>query len=73
MLAVTFALPNESSDFRQRLQKQRSEVAILHTGVGQKVCQERIGPFLDAQPFELLISSGFADWPLTQWPNGCRS
>ncbi len=60
MIAVTFALPNESGDFRRRLRKQPARAAVLHTGVGRKVCQKRIGPFLDAQPFELLISSGFA-------------
>ncbi len=60
MLAVTFALPNESSDFRRRLGRRQSEIAILHTDVGRKVCQERIEPFLDSQPFEFLISSGFA-------------
>ncbi|MEJ7745078.1 MAG: inositol monophosphatase family protein [Nocardioidaceae bacterium] len=31
------------------------------------------GPGLFDLLHELLISSGFADWPLTQWPNGCRS
>lgn len=60
MFAVTFALPNESSDFRRRLGNRHPEVTILHTGVGRKVCQERIEPFLDSQPFEFLISSGFA-------------
>ncbi len=60
MFAVTFALPNESGDFLRLLGERRAQVAVLHTGVGRKVCQERIGPFLDSQPFEFLISSGFA-------------
>ena len=60
MIAVTFALPSESSDFRRLLRHQGHEVAVLHTGVGEKVCRARIDPFLDTQPFDLLISSGFA-------------
>lgn len=60
MIAVTFALPSESSDFLRLLGHQRREVAVLHTGVGEKICRARIGPFLDTRPFDLLISSGFA-------------
>ncbi len=60
MIAVTFALPNESSDFRRLLGARGAEIAILHTGVGKKTCQARLAPFLDARPFALLISSGFA-------------
>ncbi len=60
MIAVTFALPSESSDFRRLLGDRHCEVAILHTGVGEKICRGRIEPFLDSQPFEFLISSGFA-------------
>jgi adenosylhomocysteine nucleosidase len=60
MIAVTFALPSESSDFRRLLGDRHREVAILHTGVGAQVCRERIGPFLDTQRFDFLISSGFA-------------
>ena len=60
MIAVTFALPSESSDFRRLLGGRHREVAILHTGVGAKICRERIGPFLDTQRFDFLISSGFA-------------
>jgi adenosylhomocysteine nucleosidase len=63
MLAVTFALPNESSDF-VRLFKARGgrdgEVAVLYTGVGERTCRARIEPFLDSRRFDLLISSGFA-------------
>jgi adenosylhomocysteine nucleosidase len=60
MIAVTFALPNESSDFRRLLGDRHREVAILHTGVGAKICRQRIEPFLDSQRFDFLISSGFA-------------
>ena len=52
MTAVTFALPSESSDYRRLLGNRHREVAILHTGVGAEVCRQRIGPFLDSQPFD---------------------
>jgi nucleoside phosphorylase len=76
MIAVTFALPAESSDFLRRLNNQSRivrngvriirgniddrKIEILHTGVGEKVCRQRIGKFLADQQFELLISTGFA-------------
>lgn len=60
MIAVTFALPSESRDFLRLLGNQRRKVTVLHTGVGKKTCRERIVPFLETQPFALLISSGFA-------------
>jgi adenosylhomocysteine nucleosidase len=60
MIAVTFALPSESKDFLQLLGDRSREVAVLHTGVGAKICRSRLGPFLDQRPFDLLISSGFA-------------
>lgn len=60
MIAVTFALPRESSGFRRLLSSRHPEIAILHTGVGAELCRQRIGPFLDAQRFDFLISSGFA-------------
>jgi purine-nucleoside phosphorylase len=63
MLAVTFALPNESSEFVRLLDARGTrdgEVAILHTGVGEKTCRARIEPFLDSRRFDQLISSGFA-------------
>jgi adenosylhomocysteine nucleosidase len=74
--AVTFALPAESSEFLRRLRnKSRGnrngistirgiiadrEIEVLHTGVGEKVCRERLGKFLEDQQFDLLISTGFA-------------
>ena len=76
MIAVTFALPAESSEFlcrlRDRIHTERNGVRIvrgemddqmievLHTGVGEKVCRQRVGKFLQDQQFELLISTGFA-------------
>jgi nucleoside phosphorylase len=75
-VAVTFALPQESSEFLRCLRnKSRAdrtgnriirgniddhEIEVLHTGVGEKVCRERLGKFLQDQDAELLISSGFA-------------
>jgi nucleoside phosphorylase len=76
MTAVTFALPAESSDFLRHLRNQsRTDrtgirtirgtiddraVEVLHTGVGEKVCRQRVAEFLQDQQFDLLISSGFA-------------
>ena len=60
MIAVTFALPSESSDFRQLLGRRQNEIAIFHTGVGEKIGRQRIGPFLDSRPVSCVISSGFA-------------
>jgi adenosylhomocysteine nucleosidase len=75
-IAVTFALPAESSEFLRRLGNKvhtgRNRLRIvqgtigdrtmevLHTGVGEKICRERIGNFLLDQQFDLLISAGFA-------------
>jgi nucleoside phosphorylase len=74
MIAITFALPAESSDFVNLLQKpDRSSrdgvirgdlhgkaLALLHTGVGEKVCRDRIGRFFQGERFQYLISAGFA-------------
>ncbi len=76
MIAVTFALPAESSDFLRHLRNQsRTDrsgirtirgtiddraVEVLHTGVGEKVCRQRVAEFLQDQQFDFLISSGFA-------------
>ncbi len=76
MIAVTFALPAESSDFLRHLRNHsRTDrsgirtirgtiddrtVEVLHTGVGEKVCRQRVANFLRDQQFELLISTGFA-------------
>ncbi|MFL6544259.1 MAG: hypothetical protein DMF12_12080 [Verrucomicrobia bacterium] len=76
MIAITFALPAESSAFlshlrnksragRNGIQTIRGEInhrpiEVLHTGVGEKVCRQRLEKFIDDQEFDLLISSGFA-------------
>jgi nucleoside phosphorylase len=76
MIAVTFALPAESAEFSRRLHdKSRTDrngirtlrgkindrgIEVLHTGVGGKVCRQRVGKFLQDQQFNCLISAGFA-------------
>ena len=35
-------------------------IEVLHTGVGGKVCRQRVEKFLQDQQFELLIGTGFA-------------
>ena len=76
MIAVTFALLAESSEFLRRLgNKARTDrnrlsivrgtigdrtIEVLHTGVGEKICRERLANFLQDQQFDLLISAGFA-------------
>ena len=76
MIAVTFALPAESSEFLRRLRDRTDAerngvrivrgkmndrtIEVLHTGVGEKICRQRIGRFLQDQQFDLLISTGFA-------------
>lgn len=76
MIAVTFALPTESSGFLARLKdKSRADrngiriirgtlnerlIEVFHTGVGEKVCRQRVAKFLQNQQFESLISAGFA-------------
>ena len=76
MIAVTFALPEESSEFLRRLRDKSHadrdgtatirgkigdrEVEVLHTGVGERVCRQRLGKFLGNQQFDFLISTGFA-------------
>jgi nucleoside phosphorylase len=76
MIAVTFALPAESSEFLRRLgNRSRTDrnslsivrgtidhcsIEVIHTGVGENTCTERIGRFLENQQFDFLISAGFA-------------
>jgi adenosylhomocysteine nucleosidase len=63
MIAVTFALPNESSDFVRLLTNGRlhgDELCVLHTGVGARTANERVTPFLEKTRPQLLISAGFA-------------
>ena len=76
MIAITFALPAESSDFVQLLENRGSvsregvetirghlhgkSLVVIHTGVGEKVSRERMETLLRRERFEYLISSGFA-------------
>src|SRR6184192_1467428 len=86
MIAITFALPAESREFLRSLtNKSRADrngvrtvrgkiddrtIEVLHTGVGERVCRQRVGKFLSAtgridrgdheQHFDYLISAGFA-------------
>jgi nucleoside phosphorylase len=76
MIAVTFALSAESSEFLRRLgNKSRADrngisivrgtidhrsIEVIHTGVGENVCKQRIGKVLENQQFDFLISAGFA-------------
>ena len=86
MIAITFALPAESREFLRSLtNKSRADrngvrtvrgkiddrtIEVLHTGLGERVCRQRVGKFLSAtgridrgdheQHFDYLISAGFA-------------
>ena len=76
MIAITFALPAESSGFLRLLQnknKRRNNgittivgtvddhlVEIFHTGVGEKICRRRMARFLQDRQLDCLISAGFA-------------
>jgi len=76
MIAITFALPAESSGFLRLLQNKNKcrhngittiggeidnrEIEVFHTGVGEKVCRERTARFLQDRQLDCLISAGFA-------------
>ena len=76
MIAITFALPAESSGFVRLLENRGSvsregvettrgrlhgkAVTVIHTGVGKEVCRERMEIILRRERFEYLISAGFA-------------
>jgi adenosylhomocysteine nucleosidase len=76
MVAITFALPAESSDFVRLLTKpviharegvksiqgqiHGRSVELCHTGVGEKKCRACIENFLRQPQFKYLISAGFA-------------
>ena len=76
MIAITFALPAESSDFVSLLEKPAAtsregvetiraqlhgkSVAVLHTGVGRNICSQRMEILLRREEFEFVISAGFA-------------
>ena len=76
MIAVTFALPAESSAFIRLLRHRKRQnqgalsiisgnighrpIEVLHTGVGETVSRQRLTRFLQDRKFDLLISTGFA-------------
>jgi nucleoside phosphorylase len=76
MIAITFALPAESSDFIRRLehpgqnsregvesfrgQLHGKNLAVIHTGVCRHTCRERLEVLLRRENFSGLISAGFA-------------
>lgn len=86
MIAITFALPAESAEFLRRLTNKAGAdrngvrtirgkidgraIEVLHTGVGEKACRQRLEKFLSAterirrgeqgRQFDCLISAGFA-------------
>lgn len=75
MIAVTFALPSESSAFISLLENRATdryglqtvagrlrdhEVCVLHTGVGETVAGERVTSLLRRHPPRLVVTSGFA-------------
>lgn len=72
MIGITFALPTESSGLRKRLREKRNNhdlisgkigdhsVAICHTGVGAKNCNQRLEQLLHTARPRLVISTGFA-------------
>jgi adenosylhomocysteine nucleosidase len=76
MIAITFALPAESSDFVRLLENRGAvsregvetirgqlhgkSLVVIHTGVGTKISRERMETILRRERFEYLISAGFA-------------
>jgi adenosylhomocysteine nucleosidase len=76
MIAISFALPAESSGLIDLLQDKQSvaigparvvqgkiaerAVAIVYTGVGRKSCENRIDKFLDETQPRIFIGAGFA-------------
>jgi adenosylhomocysteine nucleosidase len=76
MIAITFALSAESSDFvrllehcgavsREGVESVRGDlhgksIAVIHTGVGKKACRAAMEVILRRERFEYLISAGFA-------------
>jgi purine-nucleoside phosphorylase len=72
VIAVTFALPAESAAFIQLLRDRKRQgeivlgkidncaIEILHTGVGETHCRQRLATLLQDRQFDLLISAGFA-------------
>jgi adenosylhomocysteine nucleosidase len=72
MMAITFALPTESSDLIRQLRQPENvdnllfgkigdrDVTIVHTGVGAENCNERLEILLHKARPEFVITAGFA-------------
>lgn len=74
VVGLTFALPVESSDLRRLLtasivrdynksvqgEFRGRSVTIIHTGVGERHCRERIESLVRSSQLKYLISAGFA-------------
>jgi nucleoside phosphorylase len=70
MIAVSFALPAESSAFVRAINARRhgqfhrgkisgKDVVIVHTGVGRLTCEKRLTSFLQKERPQIFVSSGF--------------
>lgn len=60
-ILVTFALPQESRDFRAALQPDRDrDIRVAHFGVGPAAAAERMTQLLQEEKPRLVICSGFA-------------
>jgi len=61
-ILVTFALPEESQDFRRALRdwEKKEEVRVEHFGVGPAMATSRLKGFLKERKPRLLICAGFA-------------
>ena len=60
-LIVTFALPQESGDFRRALRRRSDwELRVEYIGVGPAVAKDRIGRLLAKQVPGLILCTGFA-------------
>jgi len=60
-VVITFALPEESGDFRRALRSRRgADVRVEHLGVGPAIAGQRIGRLLAPPQPRLVICTGFA-------------
>lgn len=59
MIAVTFALPEESRDFL-RATRGRSDITVIHTGMGPEAAADATQDLLARYRPEFVLSAGFA-------------
>lgn len=68
MIAVTFALPDESRAFQT---PPDGAVVVAYTGMGPHRCRQRMTAFLDTTPgLEVVINAGYAGGLHPGWPAG---